>query len=311
MTINECEILVKSLEEQLSLIDYNDISEYQRIKKEIDKLRQQAYKDPTPYDRVCMARSIKRPKAFDYINSLFTDFIELHGDYYFKDDVSIIAGIAKFNGVPVTVIAQAKGKNIEENIKRNFGSNSPEGFRKSLRLAKQAEKFNRPIITIVDTSGAYPGRGAEERGQSRAIAQNLMEFSSLKVPVLSLVIGEGGSGGALALSVANKIIMLENAVYSILSPEGLSSILFKDTSRVKEVCDYMKLTAADLFELKIVDYLIKEPIGGAEINFNIVIEQIKNVLIFEMERLAKLSINEVLDERYAKFRTIGETNNEM
>lgn len=304
MSIQECEILVQALEQQLALIDYEDFEQYKRIKKEIDDLRREAYKELTPWDKVCIARNVKRPKAKDYINELFTGFIEMHGDYYFGDDQSIIAGIGCYNNEPVTVLAQAKGKTFEENIKRNFGSNNPEGFRKTLRIAKQAEKFGRPIITIVDTSGAFPGRGAEERGQSRAIAQNLMEFSTLEVPVIAIVIGEGGSGGALALSVSDSIMMLENAVYSILSPEGFSSILFKDTTRVKEAASKMKLTADDLYEQKIIDYIIKEPFGGAQNDFEMVINQIKNNLDFEISRLKSLSKKDLIDNRYKKFREI-------
>ncbi len=305
MSIQECEILVHALEEQLALIDYNDYEQYKKIKQEIENLRKEAYKDLTPWDRVCIARNVKRPKAMDYINELFEGFIELHGDYYFSDDSSIIAGIASFEDEPVTVLAQAKGKTVEENIKRNFGSTNPEGFRKTLRLAKQAEKFNRPIITIVDTAGAFPGRGAEERGQSRAIAENLLAFSKLRVPVIAIVIGEGGSGGALALSVADSIMMLENAVYSILSPEGFSSILFKDTTRVKEAADKMKLTAQDLYDNKIIDYIIQEPFGGAQNDFKMVIEQIKSNISYELSRLINLEKEELMENRYNKFRKIG------
>ncbi len=305
MNIIECEILVEGLEDKLKYVDETNNKERKRIENEINKIRKEAYTDLKAWDRVLIARNTKRPKAFDYINALIDDFIELHGDYYFGDDESIIGGIGYFNKMPVTVLAQAKGRSIEENIKRNFGSNNPEGFRKTLRLAKEAEKFNRPIITIVDTSGAYPGRGAEERGQSRAIANNLLEFSKLSVPVIAIVIGEGGSGGALALSVANKILMLENAVYSILSPEGFSSILFKDTTKIKEAAQMMELTASDLYNKKIVDYIISEPLGGAQNNFRKVIENIDKILNIELNNLSKLSNEEIINTRYQKFRNIG------
>ncbi len=262
----------------------------------------------TAWDRVCIARDSKRPKAMDYINHLFDDFIELSGDYLFGEDRSIIGGIASYNGIPVTVIAQAKGKNVEENVKRNFGSTNPEGFRKAVRLAKQAERFKRPIITIVDTSGAYPGRGAEERGQSRAIADSIMTFSSLSVPVFCVVIGEGGSGGALALSVANKIIMLENAVYSILSPEGFASILFKDISRTKEACEKMKLTSSDLYDAGVIDYIISEPDGGAQNDFDLVIKQLNLVLSDLMDVYSKKDADFIKYDRYQKFRKIGIIN---
>ncbi|MFI3330053.1 MAG: acetyl-CoA carboxylase carboxyl transferase subunit alpha [bacterium] len=258
----------------------------------------------TAWERVLAARDIKRPKASHYLNSLFTDFVEMHGDQYYSDDKSMICGIGFFNNIPVTVLAQAKGSDTTENIERNFGSNNPEGFRKSLRLAKQAEKFNRPIITIVDTAGAFPGVGAEERGQSRAIAQNISEFSSLKVPVISIVIGEGGSGGALALSVANKIIMLENAIYSIISPEGFTSILFKDTIRVEEATDLMELTSNSLFEKGIVDNIVSE-YSNINDNFDKVIKDIKNIISAYLLEFSTLSSDDIVKQRYKKFRKIG------
>lgn len=305
MSIEECEILVRGLEEELALIDINDLNEQQRIKKQINDLREQAYKNLSPWDRVCIARGPKRPKAMDYINNLFTNFIELHGDYYFQDDKSIIGGLGYFEGIPVTILAQAKGKTLEENVMRNFGSTNPDGFRKTKRLALQAEKFNRPIITIVDTSGAYPGKGAEERGQSRAIAENLECFSDLKVPCIAIVIGEGGSGGALALSVCNRILMLENSVYSILSPEGFSAILFKDGSKTREAAELMELTAYDLKEKGIVDYIVKEPYGGAQNDFNSVIEDIKKYIQSSLKALCKMSKEEIVEDRFNKFRNIG------
>lgn len=258
----------------------------------------------TPWERVCLARDQKRPKASHYIESLFTDFIEMHGDQYYSDDNSMITGIGYFNQTPVTVLAQAKGVDVEDNVKRNFGSNNPEGFRKSLRIAKQAEKFNRPIITFIDTAGAYPGAGAEERGQARAIAENLMHFSSLKVPVIAIVIGEGGSGGALALSVANKIIMLENAVYSIISPEGFASILFKDKMPVEEATELMELTAQSLKEKGIVDNIISE-YTNIEKNFDKVIADLKTIINKSLEEFKLLSKKQLVDQRYKKFRKIG------
>lgn len=261
-------------------------------------------KELTAWERVIGARSIKRPKSSRYIDSLFDNFVEMHGDQYYADDKSMVCGIASFNGTPVTVLAQAKGSTFEENVERNFGSNNPEGYRKSLRLARQAEKFNRPIITIIDTAGAYPGVGAEERGQSRAIAENIVNFASLTVPVLAIVIGEGGSGGALGLSVANKILMLENAVYSIISPEGFASILFKGTIPVDKACELMELTSESLKDKGIVDDIISE-YTNINKNFNKVILDIKTHITTYLEEYKNKSNSEILKERYNKFRNIG------
>ena len=259
----------------------------------------------TPWERVALARKADRPKALDYINLIFTDFMELHGDRLFADDKSIIGLL---NEIPVTVIGQQKGKTTSENIERNFGMTNPEGYRKALRLMKQAEKFNRPIITFIDTPGAYPGIGAEERGQGEAIAKNLLEMSRLQVPVICVVIGEGSSGGALAIGVGNKIIMLENAVYSILSPEGFASILYKDASKAPEAAEKMKITASDLKKMNIIDTIISEPEGGAQNDLTYVANQIKEALIKDLETLNKMSKEELQNDRYNKFRKIGNLN---
>lgn len=258
----------------------------------------------TAWDKVTLARELERPKALDYINSIFEDFIELHGDRAFGDDKSIIAGIATLEGKPVTVIGEQKGKNARENIERNFGMPNPEGYRKALRLMKQAQKFKRPIITFIDTPGAYPGMGAEERGQGEAIARNIMEMSRLKVPIICIVIGEGSSGGALAIAVGDKIVMLENAIYSILSPEGFASILYKDSSKAKEAANDMKATAEDLKKLKVIDEIIKEPKDGAQNDFDKVVKDIKKYLIKNIKELEKLSSEELIEKRYQKFRKI-------
>ena len=217
----------------------------------------------SPWDKLNIARDKNRPNARFYIENIFNDFLELHGDRYYKDDSAIIGGIASINNINVTVIGINKGKDTLENIKNNFGMPHPEGYRKALRLMKQAEKFNRPIICFVDTPGAFCGIEAEERGQGEAIAQNLFVMSKLKTPIISIIIGEGGSGGALALAVANKVYMLENSIYSILSPEGFASILWKDATRAKEASEVMKITAEDLKSFNIIDSIIEEPIGGA------------------------------------------------
>ncbi len=258
----------------------------------------------TAWDKVQLARELDRPKALDYINSLFEDFIELHGDRNFGDDKSIVGGIATLEGKPVTVIGEQKGKNVKENMERNFGMPEPEGYRKALRLMKQAEKFKRPIITFIDTPGAYPGMGAEERGQGEAIARNLMEMARIKVPIICIVIGEGSSGGALAIGVGDKVVMLENAVYSILSPEGFASILYKDSSRAKDAAENMKLTANDLKKLGIIDKIIKEPENGAQNDFEEVISDIKKYLVQNIKKLEELTEKELLEQRYEKFRNM-------
>ncbi len=259
----------------------------------------------TAWDRVMLARKSERPKAQEYINEIFDDFIELHGDRNFGDDKAIIGGIATLDGMPVTVIGEQKGRNAKENIERNFGMPNPEGYRKALRLMKQAEKFNRPVITFIDTPGAYPGMGAEERGQGEAIARSIMEMSSLKVPIICIVIGEGSSGGALAIGVGDKVVMLENAIYSILSPEGFASILYKDSSKAKEAAENMKLTAKDLKELNIIDDIIKEPEGGAQEDFEKVAKDVKKYLLKNIKKLKGMKKEELLQKRYEKIRNFG------
>lgn len=254
------------------------------------------------WERVLLSRKKDRPTGMDYIRELFPDFMELHGDRYFGDDAAVVGGIAEFLGVPVTVIAQCKGRNTKENIKRNFGMPSPEGYRKALRLMKQAEKFKRPVICLVDTPGAFCGMEAEERGQGEAIARNLLEMSALRTPILSVVIGEGGSGGALAMAVADQVWMLENAIYSILSPEGFASILWKDSKRAKEASEVMKITAEDLKKLKIVDGIIQEPEEYTRENMGLVIEQMEELLGRFLEDSGKKDAEDLVRERYERFR---------
>jgi acetyl-CoA carboxylase carboxyl transferase subunit alpha len=237
--------------------------EIEKLKDKIRAKKNEVYTNMTRWQRVELARRPSRPAFLDYVPLIFQDFIELHGDREYGDDRAVISGIAAFNGIPVTVIGIQKGRNIRENIERNFGMPNPEGYRKALRQMKLAEKFKRPVICFIDTPGAYPGVGAEERGQGQAIAANLYEMSALKVPIISIVIGEGGSGGALALGVANIVMMLENSIYSVISPEGFASIIYKDSSRSREAADVLKLTSYDLLEFKVIDKIIKEPMGGA------------------------------------------------
>lgn len=254
------------------------------------------------WDRVQISRLKDRPVGEDYIKALFTDFTEFHGDRYFADDRAIIGGIARFNGMPVTVIAQAKGTNTKENIERNFGMPSPDGYRKALRLMKQAEKFGRPVICFVDTPGAFCGLEAEERGQGEAIARNIYEMSGLKVPVLSIIIGEGGSGGALAMATADEVWMLENSIYSILSPEGFASILWKDSTRAKEAAQVMKLTAADLYEEKIVERIIPEPAHYTVASLKEVTGPLREYIHVFLEKYKTMGAEELTARRYERFR---------
>ena len=254
------------------------------------------------WDRVQLARVLKRPSSLDYIENICDEFIEFHGDRYFGDDKSIVAGIGVIGKYKVTIIGEQKGRTTKENLERNFGMPNPEGYRKALRLMKQAEKFKRPVITFIDTKGAYPGIGAEERGQGEAIARNLLEMSRLKVPIICIVIGEGSSGGALAIGVGDRILMLENAIYSVLSPEGFSSILWKDSSRAAEAAEVMKLTATDLKKFNIIDKILKEPKGGAQNDLTGMSDKIKKEIVSNLNTLSKMDIKELLKLRYQKFR---------
>ena len=254
------------------------------------------------FERVAVARGIDRPTAIYYIKNIFDNFLEFHGDRSFRDDPSIIGGIAQIGDRSVTIIGQEKGHTLEEKSFRNFGSVHPEGYRKSLRLMEQAEKFNRPILCFVDTQGAYCGIGAEERGQGEAIAHNLRDMMQLRVPVISVILGEGGSGGALALAVANKVFMLENAVYSILSPEGFASILWKDSTRAAEAAEVMKMTADDLLEMNIIDGIIPEPEGGAQANPQLMAETLKATLLQELDSFSSFTPEQLKSNRHARFR---------
>lgn len=264
------------------------------------------------WEKVEIARNPKRKTALEYIENIFDDFIELHGDRHFSDDKAMVCGLAKIGKQNYTIIAEQKGRTTKENIERNFGMPNPESYRKAIRFMKQAEKFNRPIITFIDTKGAYPGIGAEERGQGEAIARSMFEMARVTVPVISIVIGEGSSGGALAIGVSNKIYMMEHAIYSILSPEGYSSILWKDSTRYKEAAEKMKLTAKDLYDLKIIDNIIEEPIKYEENTFKDVTTEIKKLIINDINEMKKLNKEKLVEQRYKKFRNISgfkEVNN--
>lgn len=259
-------------------------------------------------EKLDIIRHKGRPTALDYIPLIFDDFFEMHGDRLFGDDSAIMGGIASFRGMAVTVIAIVKGRDLQENQKCNFGMPHPEGYRKALRLAKQAEKFHRPLICLIDTAGAFCGVDAEKRGQGEAIARNIMEFMTLKTPIISIILGEGGSGGALALAVCDELAMLENAIYSVISPRGFASILWKDASREREACNIMKSTAQDLKELKICDYIICEADGGAHNDPKITAENISDYIFQALQRKLKKGLDELLNGRYNKFRVVGEFN---
>lgn len=284
-------------------IDLTD--EIKRLEERLNILEDDIYSNLSSWNRVQIARHPKRPTTLDYIERLFTDFIEFHGDRFYGDDEAIVAGIASYKGSPVTVVGHQRGKNTKENIRRNFGMPHPEGYRKAIRHMKQAEKFNRPIITFIDTKGAEPGKAAEERGQSEAIAYNLKAMAGLTVPIVSIVIGEGGSGGALALGVGNHVHMLENSTYSVISPEGAASILWKDASLAKKAAESMRITAYDLEEFSIIDQIIIEPKGGAHRNIDEQVKHIDEALLNSLTTLCKLSPEEILAQRWEKYKQIG------
>lgn len=307
--------LINSLEKQLEelqkmaameVLDFTE--EIKSLTEKIETLKaSEAKPEPnTAWKKVQMARDKNRYSTLDYIGQIVDDFVELHGDRRFKDDQAIIGGIGFLGDQPVTVIGHQKGRDLEENIKRNFGMAHPEGYRKALRLMQQAEKFNRPIICFIDTPGAYCGLGAEERGQGEAIARNLIEMAGLKVPVISIIIGEGGSGGALALGVADSVWMLENAIYSILSPEGFATILWKDATRAPEAAEVMKITADDLKSFGIIDQTVKEPNWIVEHEKVKFAKRLKMKLAGEIRKLKALSTEELVATRYDKFRSMGE-----
>ncbi|KIL46309.1 acetyl-CoA carboxylase carboxyl transferase subunit alpha [Jeotgalibacillus campisalis] len=280
-------------------------SEIEKLESRLAKLEEDTYMNIKPWDRVQIARHPERPTTLDYIEELFEQFIELHGDRLYGDDHAIVGGIAFYKEKPVTVIGHQRGKGTKDNIKRNFGMPHPEGYRKALRLMRQAEKFNRPIICFIDTKGAYPGKAAEERGQSEAIARNLFEMAGLTVPIVCLVIGEGGSGGALALGIGNHLHMLENSTYSVISPEGAASILWKDASLAQKAAESMKITAPDLKEMGIIDQIVTEVRGGAHHSIKEQAEKIDEVLHASLRTLCSLSGEELIAHRHEKFQKIG------
>lgn len=294
---------VRELENKILELGNDELTS--KLRQEIEIYKKESMTNLTPWDRVLLARHQMRPVASEFISYLCDSFIEFHGDRNFGDDKSIIGGVGIINGTVVTIIAQQKGKSLDENLMRNFAMPHPEGYRKALRLMKQAEKFKRPIITLIDTPGAYPGLGAEERGQGEAIARNLLEMSNFTVPIIAVVIGEGGSGGALALGVANTVMMLENAIYSILTPEGYATIIWKDASLASKAADVMKLTSYDLEEFGIIDKIIKEPLGGAHFNKNETFKNTKLAIVDELHNLKQFTGIELRELRMKKYRSYG------
>ncbi|GHV40041.1 acetyl-coenzyme A carboxylase carboxyl transferase subunit alpha [Spirochaetia bacterium] len=299
--------LTKKVEELKKLVQESGIDASRELEKLEAKIQSGSNAEIT-WKRVELARHPDRPYSLDYINRIFDGFIELHGDRYFGDDPAIVGGLAFLNGRPVTIIANQKGRTLKENVYRNHGMANPEGYRKALRLAREAEKFRRPIITFVDTAGAYPGLGAEERGIGEAIAHNLRDFSQLKTPIVCVIIGEGGSGGALGLCVGDKIYMLENAIYSVISPEGYASILLRDAAKAKDAAALMKITSADLLEFKVINGVISEPAGGAQTDPDEAAAIIKNILIREVDDLCTRNPAVLVRYRNLKIRKVGHWN---
>ncbi|ATY57252.1 acetyl-CoA carboxylase carboxyltransferase subunit alpha [Staphylococcus argenteus] len=296
---------IESLKESQDKNDVDLQEEIDMLEASLERETKKVYTNLKPWDRVQIARLQERPTSLDYIPYIFDSFMELHGDRNFRDDPAMIGGIGFLNGRAVTVIGQQRGKDTKDNIYRNFGMAHPEGYRKALRLMKQAEKFNRPIFTFIDTKGAYPGKAAEERGQSESIATNLIEMASLKVPVIAVVIGEGGSGGALGIGIANKVLMLENSTYSVISPEGAAALLWKDSNLAKIAAETMKITAHDIKQLGIIDDVISEPLGGAHKDIEKQALAIKTAFVEQLDSLEKLTRDEIANDRFEKFRNIG------
>lgn len=281
-------------------------TEIHTLEQKLAKLELDIYSNLKPWNRVQVARHQMRPTTLDYVEYLFTDFLEFHGDRYYGDDEAIVAGIGFYHGEPITVIGHQRGKKTKENIRRNFGMPHPEGYRKAVRHMKQAEKFQRPIVTFIDTKGAEPGKEAEERGQSEAIAYNLKAMAGLKVPVVCVVIGEGGSGGALALGVGDHIHMLENSTYSVISPEGAAALLWKDAGQAQRAAESMRITAPDLKEFHIIDEIIPEPIGGAHRDVELQAKNIDKVLHQSLSSLSTLKADQLLEQRWEKYSKMGD-----
>jgi len=295
--------LEKKIEELKGLKGVDE--EIARLESQAKRLKKKIYSNLSRWQRVQLARHPRRPYPLDIIPLITEDFIELHGDRRFGDDWAVVSGIAKFDKFNVAIVAQQKGRDTKQKIKRNFGMPHPEGYRKALRIMKMAAKFAMPIINMVDTPGAYPGAEAEERGQAEAIATNLFECAVLPVPIVVLILGEGGSGGALAIAVGDRILMLENSIYSVISPEGCASILWRNSSKNKEAAEALKITAADLLKLDIIDEIVPEPIGGAHLDPEQTAKNIKDALIKHLDELTRISIDKLIPLRISKFQNMG------
>ncbi|OGC15558.1 acetyl-CoA carboxylase carboxyltransferase subunit alpha [candidate division WOR-1 bacterium RIFOXYC2_FULL_37_10] len=300
--------LFKKIEELKKLSEKEEVNleeEIRMVRKRIDAMRQDIFSKLTPLQVVQVARFIMRPTTLDYISLIFEDFIELHGDRNFSDDAAIVAGIAKLDGRSVVVIGHQKGHTTKELIARNFGMANPEGYRKALRIMRMAVRANKPIISLIDTSGAYPGLGAEERGQAEAIAKNLREMAVFTVPFISIITGEGGSGGALGIAMGNRVLMMEYSIYSVISPEGCASILFRDATRAPEAAKASKITAKDLLEFRVIDEIIKEPVGGAHNNYKEAAANVKAAILKHLNEISNFSSRELVADRYNKYRNMG------
>ncbi len=279
--------------------------EIKKIEQKIEKMKQEIYSNLTDWQRVQIARHPSRPYTLDYIHLMTSEFIELHGDRLFADDLAMVGGFAKINGHKIMIMGHQKGRDTKDNIRRNFGCAHPEGYRKAMRLMRLAEKFQLPVVVLIDTPGAYPGVGAEERGQAQAIAENLMKMSQLKTPIVATIIGEGGSGGALGVGVADRVLILQNAYYSVISPEGCASILWRSSTKAEEAANALKLTGEHLLEFGIIDEIVPEPQGGAHRDAQTMAAQLKKIIFKNIKELSVLSPKELLDQRYEKFRRIG------
>jgi len=303
--ILELEAKIQELKQSAQTEHVDFSPEIARLERKIARLQEEVFTNLTPWQRTQIARHPNRPYTMDYVRLMLTDFIELHGDRAFADDRAIVGGLARLDGMPLVVIGHQKGRDTKEKLARNFAMANPEGYRKALRLMKLAEKFGKPILTLVDTPGAYPGVGAEERGQAEAIARNLREMSELRVPVVVAITGEGGSGGALAIAVGDTVLMLEYAIYSVISPEGCASILWRDPAKAPEAAAAMGITAQALKQMELIDEIVPEPMGGAHRNHQEMASTLKGFVLKAFERLLQLPIEELLEQRYQKFRRMG------
>jgi acetyl-CoA carboxylase carboxyl transferase subunit alpha len=302
----ELERELEKLRSKSASQDIDMSAEISIMEKKLAETRAEIYRNLTPWQRVQIARHTNRPFMLDYVSLAFTDFCELHGDRHIGDDASMPGGFARIGQHRVVVVGHQKGRDTKENLKRNFGSAHPEGYRKAMRLMKTAEKFGLPIITLIDTPGAFPGIGAEERNIAEAIAYNLREMMLLKVPVIAVILGEGGSGGALGIGVADRVIMMENAYYSVISPEGCAAILWKHRKHAPEAAEAMKLVAPDLMQLGLIDDVVPEPTGGAHHDHQVTADSFREKILGQLDQLLALSTEQLLDQRYAKFRAFGD-----